>query len=131
MAGMGGTLERAVMEVLWEVGEPLRIRQLMGRLNENTERPLAYNTVQTVADRLVHKGLLERWQEGLAFRYLPTRSREEYIAGLMIEAMTGPGEREAILAQFAASMDAVDARKLLAALRERTGDEPAGKDLSE
>lgn len=131
VAGLGGSLERAVMEALWEAEEPLRVRQLMERLNEGAAKRLAYNTVQTVADRLVNKGLLERWQDGLAFRYGPVRSREDYVAGLMIEAMAGPGERAAILARFAASVDAADARHLLAALRERTAGDAGGKEKTE
>lgn len=129
MAGPGGALERAVMEVLWDAPEPYRVRKLLERLNREAAKPWAYNTVQTVADRLARKGLLERRQAGMAFLYSPVQTRDEYIAGLMIEALTEAPERGAILARFAEGVDAVDARDLLEALRKRaTRDEPGRED---
>ncbi|WP_431931616.1 BlaI/MecI/CopY family transcriptional regulator [Nonomuraea jabiensis] len=37
-----GSLERAIMDVLWDAGKPMRVRELLVRLNE--ERELAYTT---------------------------------------------------------------------------------------
>lgn len=119
MAGLGGSLERSVMDVLWASPEPLRVRELLTRLNENAERKLAYNTVQTVAERLALKGLLRRTPAGQAFRYGPTRAREEYAVELMLEALTEAPDHGAILARFAESVPAEDARHLLDALRRR------------
>lgn len=122
MAGLGGTLERSIMDVLWAAPGPLRVRELLARLNENSDKVLAYNTVQTVAERLAQKGLLERTQDGLAFRYGPTRAREEYAVELMLDALTDAPDHGAILARFAESVPADDARHLLDALRRRTSD---------
>lgn len=121
MTGVGGALERAVMESLWAASEPLRVRELLTRLNQSADKQLAYNTVQTVADRLARKGLLRRIPDGNAFRYAPVRSREEHVVALMLDALTDTGDHGAILAQFAESMDVADAQQLYDALRRRSG----------
>lgn len=122
MAGLGGSLERSIMDVLWAAPEPLRVRELLVKLNEDSDKALAYNTVQTVAERLAQKGLLQRTQDGTAFRYGPTRAREEYAVELMLDALTDAPDHGAILARFAESVPAEDARHLLDALRRRTSD---------
>jgi predicted transcriptional regulator len=124
VAGLAGSLERSIMDVLWAAPGPLRIRELLARLNENADKALAYNTVQTVAERLAQKGMLQRTQDGLAFRYSPTRAREEYAVELMLDVLTDAPDHGAILARFAESVPPEDARHLLDVLRRRTsGDE--------
>jgi predicted transcriptional regulator len=122
MAGLGGSLERSIMDVLWAAPAPLRVRELLTKLNEDADKKLAYNTVQTVAERLAQKGLLRRTQDGLAFRYTPARAREEYAVDLMLVALTEAPDHGAILARFAESVPPEDARHLLDALRRRTSD---------
>ena len=95
------------------------VRELREQVNAGGGRGLAYTTVQTVADRLVRKGLVQRTQDGRAYRYAPARSREEHVAGLMLEALSDTGERGAVLARFAQLVDAGDARTLLQALADR------------
>ncbi len=112
------------MEELWAAPEPLRVRELLVRLNEGAEKPLAYNTVQTVAERLARKGLLQKIADGHAFRYGPTRAREEYVAELMLDTLTETDDHGAVLARFAEGVAAEDARQLLEALRRREADEP-------
>lgn len=51
-----GALERAVMDQLWDQGEPQTVRQVHDGLR--TERELAYTTVMTVLQRLARKGLV-------------------------------------------------------------------------
>ncbi|HEU5155584.1 MAG TPA: BlaI/MecI/CopY family transcriptional regulator [Streptosporangiaceae bacterium] len=122
VADVGGALERAVMESLWAASGPLRVRELMIELNDGAGRSLAYNTVQTVAERLTRKGLLRRVRDGQAFRYCPTRSREEYTASLVLDALSDVADRSAVFARLAETMDQADARQLLQALRERAGE---------
>ncbi|MHB8533534.1 MAG: BlaI/MecI/CopY family transcriptional regulator, partial [Solirubrobacteraceae bacterium] len=69
-----GALETAVMNVLWQVGEPLnaaevRERLLTHRRGETDE--LAYTTVVTILTRLHEKNALSRERDGRAFRYAP------------------------------------------------------------
>ncbi|MEU4825583.1 BlaI/MecI/CopY family transcriptional regulator [Actinomadura sp. NPDC023710] len=125
MSALGGSLERSIMDVLWAAPRPLRVRELLAELNEDAEKALAYNTVQTVAERLAQKGLLRRTQDGPAFRYGPTRPREEYAVELMLDALSEAADHGAILVRFAESVPPEDARHLLDALRRRTAGEDA------
>ncbi|MFI0450277.1 BlaI/MecI/CopY family transcriptional regulator [Actinomadura sp. 6N118] len=120
MAELGGSLERAVMDVLWSAPRPLRVRELLETLNDGSRKSLAYNTVQTVAERLVGKGMAERAPDGLAFRYAPKRAREDYAVDLMLGALTENDDHGAILARFAESVAPEDAQQLLEALHRRT-----------
>src|SRR6266700_4502740 len=95
-----GALERVIMDVLWATDSALLVRELRARVNESTERPLAYTTVQTVADRLVEKGLLVRTMDGNAWRYAPAVPREDHVAALMLEALSGMPDRGPALARF-------------------------------
>ncbi|MFI0350226.1 BlaI/MecI/CopY family transcriptional regulator [Actinomadura sp. 9N407] len=123
MGGLAGSLERAIMQALWAASGPLRVRELLVRLNEGAEKPLAYNTVQTVAERLARKGMLTKTPDGHAFRYGPTRAREEYVADLMLDTLTETPDHGAVLARFAEGVAPEDARKLFEALRRRASGE--------
>jgi predicted transcriptional regulator len=114
------------MDVLWSADEPLRVRELLAVLNRDVPKPWAYNTVQTVAERLTAKGLLRRTPDGNAFRYSPTRSREEHTVALMMDALSDSADQGAILARFAESMDPDAAQTLLDVLRERAADDQKG-----
>ncbi|MGN6333071.1 MAG: BlaI/MecI/CopY family transcriptional regulator [Motilibacteraceae bacterium] len=111
-----GALERTVMDQLWAAGEPLVVRDLVERVNTAEGRPLAYTTVQTVADRLVRKGLLEREASGRAWAYAPTLSPAEHTATLMLEVLEESDDRKAALAHFAQVLDRRDAKNLSTAL---------------
>src|SRR6266496_3268321 len=86
MAGFGA-LERVLMGELWDAGEPLPVREVRDRVNARGGRQLAYNTVQTVLDRLARKGIVVRSREGRAHRYAPAASREDHVAALMLQAL--------------------------------------------
>ncbi|MBB2909376.1 putative transcriptional regulator [Streptosporangium becharense] len=117
-----GSLERAIMDVLWGCKEPLLVRQVQDMLNDGAERPLAYTTVQTVAERLVRKGLLQRAPSRNAFRYTASHSRDEHVAGLMLDALAGSPDRAPVLSRFAERVDPDDALRLLHELARRAGE---------
>jgi len=104
-----GDLERAVMDVLWEIDEGLTVRQVSGRL---ADRELAHTTVMTVLDRLAKKGFAGRERDGRAWRYMPAASREAYVAELMLSALSQTGDRSAALARFARSVSDDEAQVL-------------------
>ena len=81
-----GELESAIMDAVWEAGQPLRVREILERLQP--ERDLAYNTVHTVTEILYRKGWLTKEKDGRAFKYGATGSREKYVAGLVGEALS-------------------------------------------
>jgi predicted transcriptional regulator len=67
-----GPLEQRMLEALWTRGNGT-VREMV----DEDYPDLAYTTVMTTLDRLFKKGLLERSEDGRAFRYAPRYSREE------------------------------------------------------
>lgn len=110
-----GELERAVMDALWQRGEPATVRDVVDDL---AERRLAYNTVMTVLNRLAAKELVTRTMDGRTGYYTPAASREAYIAELMLQALQLTGDRAAALNHFARTIERPDAAALRDALTE-------------
>lgn len=73
--GLLGPLETAVMETVWRLGETT-VRDVHAELEKG--RDIAYTTVMTTMARLASKGLLARDTSGLAHRYRPSLTREDY-----------------------------------------------------
>lgn len=110
-----GDLETRIMDRLWSTDEALSVRQVLEDLQR--ERVLAYTTVMTVLDNLHRKGFVTREKAGRAFRYTPTRSREQHTATVMNEALATSGDRrDAALLHFVEQMPAGDVARLRAAL---------------
>jgi predicted transcriptional regulator len=117
-----GDLERAVMDVLWDVvpgtSDGVTVREVADALDG---RELAYTTVMTVLDRLAGKGMVQREREGRAWRYRAAASREAHIAQLMLDALDLGGSRDAALVRFARSVTGTEAEVLRAALGAEAG----------
>jgi BlaI family penicillinase repressor len=73
-----GQLQRAVIEVIWELGEAT-VRQVWKRLCRRKE--LAYTTVLTAMQRLERDGWLKHRVDGRKHVYLPTKTRQQAGAG--------------------------------------------------
>ena len=67
--GVLGSLEAAIMRVVWDEKRPMTVREVLERLNEQGREPLAYTTVMTVMSRLAEKEILRRHQQGRGFVY--------------------------------------------------------------
>ena len=105
-----GELEAAIMDAVWDAGKPLRVREVLEHLDRDPEP--AYNTVHTVTEILYRKGWLSKEKDGRAYKYGATKSREEYVAGLMGEALSVAGNRTATLARFVQQMQPGEAEEL-------------------
>ncbi|PWK87248.1 putative transcriptional regulator [Lentzea atacamensis] len=116
MRGLG-ELEAAVMDVLWHATEPLRVRQVLERLD--TGKSLAYTTVLTVLDNLHRKDWVSRELDGKAYRYQPTLSRAEAAANAVREVLAASGDPRAALLHFARSASEEESEVLRKALRGR------------
>ena len=114
MIGLG-ELESAVMDVLWNSEEPVRVRDVMDRLQP--PRPLAYTTVMTVLDNLHTKGMVSRRRTGRAYRYRAVRSREEPAADLVRQVLRASGDPERVMLHFANSASEDESRILRRAAR--------------
>jgi predicted transcriptional regulator len=88
-----GSLQSEVMRAMWRLDEATvdDVRATMPR-----SRRAAYTTIQTVMNRLLDRGLLERKKRGKAFVYrarypeseLVARSMQERLAGASADART-------------------------------------------
>jgi predicted transcriptional regulator len=109
-----GDLEAAIMDVVWAAGAPVRVREVSEQLNR--DRPLAFNTVQTVMENLYRKGWLERRKDRRAYWYTAERSRDDYAAGLVAEALTAAADPAATLVRLVGELEPGEAARLRAAL---------------
>jgi predicted transcriptional regulator len=117
MAQLGsiqGELQAQVMAALWRLGSGT-VEQTRGALPPRYRS--AYNTVQTVLNRLADRGLLSRTKEGTTIRYTPRVSEAEYLSRSIEQALAGASQdaRQTALAQLIGNLD----RDELAALRRR------------
>ena len=111
-----GTLESEVMGLLWARDEPLTAADVQSAIGGD----LAYNTVQTILTRLYEKNLVQRRRAGRGHIYWPVQDAATAAATRMREAFADLPDRQAVLQQFAASLDPDDAatlRRLLAGKR--------------
>lgn len=118
-----GELEAAIMDVVWAADDPLRVREVAGRLDRDP--PPAFNTVQTVMENLYRKGWLSRQKNGHAHWYTPVRSREDYVAGLLAEALAVASDPAATLVRLVEDMDPAEVAQLRAALEAATARDAA------
>ena len=109
-----GDLEAAVMDEVWTAAAPVRVRDVLDGINR--DRNLAYTTVQTVMDVLYRKGWLTRVKDGRANLYAATATREDYVAGLVGEALSTTDDRAAAMLRFVEGMDPSEVRQLQRAL---------------
>lgn len=127
-----GELERAVMDNLWSAPEPQTVRQVHEGLS--ARRDLAYTTVMTVLQRLAKKNLVVQHRDDRAYRYAPTRSRDELVAGLMVDALdqaADSGGRAAALVHFVERVGSDEAEALRRALTELESKQPMRQSGSE
>ncbi|TRO80569.1 BlaI/MecI/CopY family transcriptional regulator [Desulfuromonas acetexigens] len=94
-----GELEIAVMEHLWDVdvADAKAIHRQVGE-----KRNISPNTIQSTADRLYKKGLLNREKVSHAFVYSPAVTREQLMAEMIdnvVDKLSG-GRTEAMLSAF-------------------------------
>jgi predicted transcriptional regulator len=95
-----GDLEREVMEVMWTSPDSaLTVRDVGEQFPEH-----AYTTIMTVLSRLSAKGFLRETKQGRLNTFTATASREDYITGLILDALSNTDDRQAALAHFADSL---------------------------
>lgn len=109
-----GDLEAAIMDVVWAASGPLRVRDVASQLNR--DRQLAFNTVQTVLENLYRKGWLDRHKSGRAYWYTAVRSRDDYAAGLLNEALAASHDPAAALVRLVEDLAPPEIAQLRAAL---------------
>lgn len=101
-----GTLESAVLAILWAADGPLspadvreRLAAHNGGAGEGADE-LAYTTVVTILTRLFDKGALSRERDGRAFRYAPVADEAGLAARQLTAMLDAATDRTAVLSRF-------------------------------
>src|SRR6476660_6600181 len=106
-----GELQTQIMTAVWklEEGTVEQIRRALPLANQG-----AYNTVQTVLNRLADRGLLERRREGHVIVYAPALSEAEYLSRSMEHTLRGASSeaRQVAIAQLIGSLPRDEAAEL-------------------
>ena len=92
-----GDLQTEVMAAAWRLGEAT-VEQVREQLP--SRRRSAYNTIQTVMNRLVDRGLLRRERRGPAYVYRPAMEESDYLArsiGKRLARATPGARRDALV----------------------------------
>jgi predicted transcriptional regulator len=99
-----GELQGQIMAALWRIqeGTVQSVRQALPPRYRS-----AYNTVQTVLNRLAERGLLLRGREGNAILYRPRVSEAEYLSRSIEQTLAGasPEARRMALAELIGGLD--------------------------
>jgi len=91
------------MSALWRLGAGT-VEQVRSELPARYRG--AYNTIQTVLNRLAERGLLEREREGRRFNYRPRLSEADYLSETIRHTLAGAslGARRSALASIIAGL---------------------------
>ena len=112
-----GELQGQVMAALWRLNAGT-VEQVRTELPPRYQG--AYNTIQTVLNRLAERGLLQRVREGRGFVYSPQLSEAEYLSGSIRRTLSGAssGARQAALASIIGGLRPEELSELEALARE-------------
>ena len=86
MPSLQGELQSQLMPVLWRLGEGT-VEEVRAGLPSRYRS--AYNTVQTVLNRLAERGLLERERRGASYVYRPRMTEAEYLSRSIESTLAG------------------------------------------
>jgi predicted transcriptional regulator len=120
-APITGELQTQIMAAVWRLGGAT-VEQVRSELPPRYRS--AYNTVQTVLNRLADRELLARHKVGHAFEYRPRISEAEYLARSISQTLAGASTdaRRAALARLIGDLDdeqMTDLRELAREINEK------------
>jgi predicted transcriptional regulator len=92
------------MAAMWRLGEAT-VEDV--RREQPGKRRSAYTTVQTVMNRLVERGLLDRERRGSAYVYRPRYAEADYVSRAISERLesASPPARRAALVSLVGSLE--------------------------
>lgn len=116
-----GELQTQVMAAVWRL-DGATVEQVRTALPPRYRG--AYNTIQTVLNRLADRKLLSRHKVGNAFEYRPLVSEAEYLSRSIAQTLSGASKaaRETALAQLIGGLEddeLSDLRELAREMNER------------
>jgi predicted transcriptional regulator len=112
-----GELQTQIMSALWRLGSGT-VEQVRNALPPRYRG--AYNTVQTVLNRLAERGLLSRKKAGNAIEYRPVFSEAEYLSRSISQTLAAASmdARQAALARVIGTLDKKELADLQALARQ-------------
>jgi BlaI family transcriptional regulator, penicillinase repressor len=81
-----GDLQSQIMSAVWRL-DAGTVEQVRSELPQRYRG--AYNTIQTVLNRLADRGLLERERQGRGYVYRPRLSEADYLSGTIRHTLSG------------------------------------------
>lgn len=104
MTPLTGELQVQIMAAVWRLGRAT-VDQVRSALPPRYRG--AYNTVQTVLNRLTERRLLSRHKVGAAFEYRPRISEADYLSRSISQTLAGASmaARQAALARLIGELD--------------------------
>jgi BlaI family transcriptional regulator, penicillinase repressor len=117
VAPLTGELQLQVMAAIWRLGGAT-VDEVRSALPPRYRG--AYNTIQTVLNRLVERRLLSRQKVGNAFAYRARVSEAEYFSRSISQTLAGASmeARQAALARLIGDLDDAELRELRQLARE-------------
>jgi predicted transcriptional regulator len=106
-----GELQQQVMSAVWRLGTAT-VEDVRSALPPRYRA--AYNTIQTVLNRLVDRGLLARKKVVRTFEYRPRLSEDEYLSRTISNTLAGASmdARQAALARLIGGMNDAELQDL-------------------
>jgi predicted transcriptional regulator len=106
-----GELQLQVMSAVWRLGSAT-VEQVRSALPPRYRT--AYNTIQTVLNRLVHRGLLSRRKVARTFEYRARLSEDEYLSGTISNTLATASidARQAALARLIGGLNDAELQDL-------------------
>ena len=106
-----GELQLQVMSAVWRLDSPT-VEEVRSALPPRYRA--AYNTIQTVLNRLVERRLLTRRKVGNAYQYRPRLSEDEYLERSISQTLAGASldARQAALARLVGGLKDSELRDL-------------------
>jgi len=101
---ISGELQTQLMAAVWRLGAGT-VEQVRSEIPPRYRG--AYNTIQTVLNRLADRGLLSRRKVGNAFEYRPKISEADYLSRSIASTLSGASvdARQVALARLIAELD--------------------------
>ena len=116
-APLQGELQIQIMAALWKIesGTVEDVRKALPARYRS-----AYNTIQTVLNRLTDRGLLRRDRRGTAYLYRPAMSEADYLTRSIRRSLAGASSeaRETALAQLIGGLEKSELTELTKRARE-------------
>ena len=106
-----GDLQSQAMSALWRLGAGT-VEQVRSELPARYRG--AYNTIQTILNRLAERGLVERERAGRGILYKPRLTEAEYLSGTIRRTLAGASSdaRQAALASIIGGLGADELSEL-------------------